>query len=280
MKIITSPSQMQAQTEAWRAAGFTIGLVPTMGYLHEGHLSLAAAARESCDIVVMSIFVNPTQFAPNEDLATYPRSLAHDAQLAHGAGVDCLFCPSAAQMYPPGYASYMEVEGLSQRLCGITRPSHFRGVATVCLKLFHIVLPHHAFFGQKDAQQYLILRRMVEDMNLPLQLHRCPIVREADGLAKSSRNLYLDAQQRQNAVALHQALTHAQALYEAGVRDAATLRAAVVERIEATPGAKLDYVEFVSTVDLQPLEHLEKPFLMAMAVYFGKTRLIDNWICE
>ena len=280
MKIITSPSQMQAQAEAWRAAGFTIGLVPTMGYLHEGHLSLAAAARESCDIVVMSIFVNPTQFAPNEDLATYPRSLAHDAQLAQGAGVDCLFCPSAVQMYPPGYASYVEVEGLSQRLCGITRPRHFRGVATVCLKLFHIVLPHHAFFGQKDVQQYLILRRMVEDMNLPLQLHRCPIVREADGLAKSSRNLYLDAQQRQNAVTLHQSLAHAQALYEAGVRDAATLRAAVVERIEATPGAKLDYVEIVSTVDLQPLEHLEKPFLMAMAVYFGKTRLIDNWICE
>jgi len=265
----------QAVGEAHRR-GLIVGLVPTMGALHEGHLSLCRAARAETGFVVATIFVNPTQFGPNEDFSRYPRQLTADLELCGQAGVDVVFAPEVETMYPPDFRTAVEVLGLADGLCGASRPGHFRGVTTVVLKLFNIVGADVAYFGQKDAQQARLIRQMVHDLNVPLQVRVCPIVREADGLALSSRNQYLDADQRRHAVALHQALHAGQREIEAGQRDAEAIRQLLVRRIESTPGAVLDYAAVVDADSLQPLTRLQGAVLLALAVRFGSTRLIDN----
>lgn len=278
MLIINNIAEMRAICEKWRQEGKSIGLVPTMGYLHEGHLSLINAARKNNDCVVTSIFVNPSQFGPNEDFERYPRDLQADSAACEQAGVDVIFAPQAQDMYPEGYSTFVEPGELGQRLCGVTRPIHFRGVCTVVLKLFNIVRPDDAFFGQKDAQQFFILNKMNEDFNLNINLHRMPIIREADGLAKSSRNVYLNEQERQQAVVLHQALLKAADLYAAGEREVAPIREAMLAELHKADLAHLDYLELVDTRCLLPVKHIEGTVLVAMAVYFGTTRLIDNII--
>lgn len=280
MKIIASAQKMQQTAAEWRKENLRIALVPTMGALHEGHLSLLKAAAEECDKVVMSIFVNPKQFGPGEDYAAYPRNFALDSRLAHAAGADAIFIPTPKEMYPPGYDCYLYPQSLGVKLCGKSRPGHFQGVCTVVMKLFQITQPHLAYFGQKDAQQFIILRQMAEDFNLPLKLRRMPIIREPDGLAKSSRNLYLSPEERQEAPILYRALQEGKNLYEAGERSPQKIREALLSIIEKAPLAHLDYLEIVHSRTLEPLSVVEKPFLIAAAVYFGKTRLIDNLLME
>jgi pantoate--beta-alanine ligase len=270
----TEDELRQALTEARRR--LTVGLVPTMGALHEGHLSLIRASRGRDDFVVVSIFVNPTQFGPHEDLARYPRPLAQDLALCAGAGVDLVFHPEPAAMYPPGFCTAVETTELQDVLEGASRPGHFRGVCTVVLKLFNLVRPDRAYFGQKDAQQAVLVRRMVRDLNVPVEVFVGPTVREPDGLALSSRNRYLDPDQRRQAPVLFQALSEARALALAGERDAGRLRRALAERVATAPGAVLDYAAVVSADTLEPLERLRGPVLLALAVRFGTTRLIDN----
>jgi pantoate--beta-alanine ligase len=259
-----------------RAAGLSVGLVPTMGALHAGHASLIEAARAETGFVAVSIFVNPTQFGPAEDLASYPRPLEKDLEVCTRLNVDLVFAPDVQTMYPAGFRTYVEVEGLQQVLCGISRPTHFRGVATVVLKLVHLFQPDVAYFGQKDAQQVRLLQQMVRDLDVPVRVRVCPIVREPDGLALSSRNQYLDPQQRRHATVLYHALQEVRALVDGGERDAARLRQRLVARVEATPGAVLDYAEVVDADTLQPVGRLQGEILVALAVSFGRTRLIDN----
>jgi pantoate--beta-alanine ligase len=260
-----------------RRQGKDVGLVPTMGALHEGHASLLRAARSAHGFVVASVFVNPIQFGPREDLSRYPRPLEHDLELCGREGVDLVFHPEVAAVYPPGFSTYVEVTGpVQERLCGASRPGHFRGVATVVLKLFHVVQPDAAYFGQKDAQQVRVVRRMVRDLDVPVRVEVCPTVREADGLALSSRNRYLDAEQRKNATVLFRALQEARGRVAAGERDAAHLREVMAARVAATPGATLDYAEVVDADTLQPVAQLRGEVLLALAVKFGETRLIDN----
>jgi pantoate--beta-alanine ligase len=247
-----------------------------MGALHAGHISLIRAARQECGFVVVSIFVNPTQFGPTEDLDRYPRPLKQDLETCYEHKVDMVFIPEAGVIYPSGFRTAVEVEELQDLLCGASRPGHFRGVATVVMKLFNIVQPDVAYFGQKDAQQARIIRKMVEDLNLPVRLRICPIVREPDGLALSSRNQYLDRIQRQNAPALYQALEEVRRRVEKGERDARVLREILASRIAATPGAVLDYAAVVDPDSLKPLTRLKGEVLAALAVKFGATRLIDN----
>ena len=261
-----------------RVKGSSIGFVPTMGYLHEGHLELMRRAKEKCDCVIVSIFVNPTQFGPGEDLERYPRDLERDARLAEGAGVDAIFNPEAEEIYPPGYCTYVDVERITERLCGFSRPGHFRGVATVVTKLFNIVKPDQAFFGQKDAQQVLVIQRMAADLNMEVGIVTVPTVRELDGLAMSSRNVYLDAGQRQAALVLSRSLKMAADEVRAGERSAVKIRQLVIEMIKAEPLADIDYVEIYSHPELEPVELIEGPALLAMAVKIGQTRLIDNAI--
>jgi pantoate--beta-alanine ligase len=256
--------------------GSSVGLVPTMGALHAGHISLIRAARLETDFVVLSIFVNPTQFGPQEDLSGYPRPLAQDLAVCAGEQVDLVFHPDDSAMYPAGFCTYVEVQGLQDVLCGKNRPGHFRGVATVVLKLFHIVQPDIAYFGQKDAQQVRILEQMVRDLNVPVRLRICPIVREPDGLAQSSRNQYLDPNQRREATTLYRALQEARRLVQDGERDGAAVEQALAARIHETPGAALDYAAVVDNETLQPLARLHGTVLLALAVKFGGTRLIDN----
>jgi pantoate--beta-alanine ligase len=267
----------QAVAEA-RRGGRTIGLVPTMGALHAGHLSLIEAARAETGFVVVSIFVNPTQFGPNEDLARYPRPLERDLELCGEARVDLVFHPRPEVMYPPDFRTFVEITGLQDVLCGASRPGHFRGVATVVLKLFNLVQPDRAYFGQKDAQQTRILGQMVRDLNVPVEIRVCPIVRESDGLALSSRNGYLGAEERRRATVLHRTLTEAQRRIEAGERDAAKVRQAMVEQIASVSGAVLDYAAVVDADSLQALNRIDagRSVLLALAVRFGGTRLIDN----
>jgi pantoate--beta-alanine ligase len=253
-----------------------VGFVPTMGALHEGHASLIRQARAECDCVVVSIFVNPTQFGPHEDLQRYPRPFEADVQMCEREGVDLLFHPSVDIMYPPGFQTFVEVGALQQVLDGASRPGHFRGVATVVLKLFNIVQPQVAYFGQKDAQQVRILQQMVRDLHVPIEIRVCPIARAADGLALSSRNVYLDAAQRQNATVLFRALEAIRVRIDAGERDADALIQGARGMIDATPGARIDYVAVVDYDSLQPLQRLQGNVLFAIAVYFGTTRLIDN----
>lgn len=255
----------------------SLGLVPTMGYLHDGHLELVRRAKADNDHVAVSIFVNPTQFGPNEDLARYPRDVQRDLDLLRAEGVDLVFAPSAGEMYPPGYGTYVEVENVTATLEGARRPGHFRGVATVVCKLFNIVQADRAYFGQKDAQQTVVIRRMVRDLDLPIEVVVAPTVREADGLAMSSRNVYLDPAQRAAAPVLYRALTHAQHLWNDGERNADVLRAAIDQILRTEPLAKVEYVSVADPITLTEIdERIERGALVSLAVRFGTTRLIDN----
>ncbi len=267
---------MRATSRAARRAGKRLGFVPTMGALHEGHLSLVRAARASSDVVGASIFVNPTQFGPNEDLAKYPRSFERDCEMLEREGVQLLFAPSVEEMYPGGSVTWITVEGLSEKLDGRSRPGHFRGVATVVAKLFHVVEPDVAFFGQKDAVQVAVIRRMVRDLNLAVEIVVCPIVREADGLALSSRNAYLHPEQRKHALVLHRSLLRVRKLVEAGERNAFNLLAAGSEELAHENSVRLDYFEIVDPDTLDPVEDVSEGALVAVAAYVGSTRLIDN----
>jgi pantoate--beta-alanine ligase len=275
MTICQTAAEMRAYRHACRERS-RLGFVPTMGALHAGHLSLVRAAREQCDSVAVSIFVNPAQFAPHEDLDQYPRPLERDRELLDKEGVDLLFVPSNEEMYPPGSSTWVQVDGLSDKLCGQSRPGHFRGVTTVVAKLFQIVQPDCAFFGQKDAAQLAIIRRMVRDLHLPVDIVTCPIVREADGLAMSSRNTYLDPQQRKSALALYRSLLRVQKDFGAGERNAARLIAAGKGTISAEPSVQLDYFAIVDPQTLDPVAELDQPALVAVAAFVGRTRLIDN----
>jgi pantoate--beta-alanine ligase len=276
--VLRSKVELREAVRRARGAGLTIGLVPTMGYLHEGHLSLARRARRENDVVVMSIFVNPTQFGPREDLERYPRDLERDLSLAAGVGVDVVFAPDPGEMYRPGHATWVEVEGLTETLEGAARPDHFRGVATVVTKLLALVAPDRAYVGQKDAQQALVIRRLAEDLDLGADIVVCPIVREADGLAMSSRNVYLTTQARRQARLLHVALGEAEAMVAGGETDAAAVEAAVRGRLgDASLGA-IDYVAVVGADDLRPVARVEADTLVAVAVRFGFTRLLDNTV--
>ena len=277
MQVTKTVEETKKQIKAWKKEGKTIGLVPTMGFLHEGHASLIKKCREQNDIVVVSDFVNPTQFGPTEDLEAYPRDFERDSKLCESLGADLIFCPEPSEMYHDPHA-FVSIDTLSETLCGKTRPIHFKGVCTVVTKLFHIVAPDRAYFGQKDAQQLAVIRHMVSDLNFGIEIVGCPIVREADGLAKSSRNTYLNEQERKAAVVLNQSLQAAQDLYENGERSAAVLSAAIREKLAAEPLAKPDYVEIVDWNTLEPVETIQDSVLMAIAVYIGKTRLIDNRI--
>ncbi len=261
-----------------RREGRRIGLVPTMGALHEGHLSLVRAARAQSDVVAVSIFVNPLQFGPSEDLAKYPRTFERDRQLLEAEKVDLLFAPSNDDMYPAGAVTFVTVEGLSDKLCGRSRPGHFRGVTTVVSKLFHIVEPDLAFFGQKDAAQVTILQRMVRDLNLPVRIIVCPIVREKDGLAMSSRNSYLDPRQRRQALVLYRALMRVQTLADTGERSAAKLSDTGRQVIAEEPAVRLDYFEIVNPQTLDPVDDISRGALVAVAAFVGPTRLIDNLV--
>jgi pantoate--beta-alanine ligase len=280
MKIVHTIAEIREFVRQARLAGRTVGLVPTMGYLHQGHLELMRRARERCGLVVASIFVNPAQFGPNEDLARYPRDLERDARLAEEAGVDVIFNPPVEEMYPPGFCTWVDVERITENLCGASRPGHFRGVATVVTKLFNIVRPDVAFFGQKDAQQALVIRRMAADLNLDLEIVTVPTLREPDGLARSSRNVYLDPAQRRAAPVLARSLERAAEAVRAGERDVQKIRRLVEDLIRAEPLAQIDYVEIYSYPGLEPAERLQGPALLALAVKFGPTRLIDNVILE
>ncbi len=280
MLIFDQIEMVRKQVGDWKKAGLSVGLVPTMGYLHEGHKSLIDAARKDNDRVVVSIFVNPMQFGPNEDLASYPRDLEKDAALCKAAGVDLIFHPQPEEMYAPGFCSYVDMNGLTTQLCGKSRPIHFRGVQTVVLKLFHIVTPDRAYFGQKDAQQLAVVKRMVRDLNVGTEIIGCPIIREADGLAKSSRNTYLNKAERQAALVLSRSLNAGRALVENGETSAQAVRDAIINEIEKEPMAKIDYVDVVSFDTITPVETIQGSVLVAIAVFIGKTRLIDNFMVE
>lgn len=280
MVVVETVSRMKQISESERAAGKKIGFVPTMGYLHEGHLSLVRRCRQENDVVVVSIFVNPTQFGPNEDYASYPRDLNRDLSMLQAENVDYVFVPSVEEMYPPHYSTYVVEESLSKYLCGKSRPTHFRGVCTVVTKLFNIVKPHRAYFGQKDAQQFRIIRRMVRDLNMDVEVIECPIVREPDGLAMSSRNVYLVGEERKQALALYQSLKIAEQLYQAGERSAERIKEKMLEHFAKFNLVRVDYVEIVNEETLQPVERLEGKVLVAVAAWVGKARLIDNTILE
>lgn len=275
MKTISSLSDLRVERLSLQG---TVGLVPTMGYLHEGHLSLIRQAKAECEHVIVSIFVNPTQFGPSEDLSKYPRDLERDLGLIRPLGVKLVWTPSAGEMYPPGYQTWVEVEALTHPLEGAVRPGHFKGVTTVVAKLFNATQPHKAYFGQKDAQQHTVIRQMVRDLNFPLEVIVCPIVREADGLAMSSRNKYLNEADRQAATVLFRALNAAQELYKGGERSGEALRGKMKEVIEAEPQARMQYVSCADFDTLEELDTINGKALLSMAVLFGKTRLIDNFI--
>ena len=274
-------AQVRAQVKEWKEQGLTVGLVPTMGYLHEGHASLVDKAVSMCDRVVASDFVNPTQFGPNEDLESYPRNFDRDCALLEEHGCSMVFHPSVEEMYAPDAATFVEIlSDMPKQLCGKTRPIHFRGVCTVVSKLFNIVTPDKAFFGQKDAQQLAIIRRMVRDMSYGIEIVGCPIVREADGLAKSSRNTYLSAEERKAALVLSKAVFLGEKLVREGETDADKLVSEMKACIEAEKLAKIDYVSAVDAVTMESVHRIDRPVLVSMAVYIGKTRLIDNFLTE
>jgi pantoate--beta-alanine ligase len=278
MKICTCIAEMRALRRDSRSAGQTLALVPTMGALHDGHLSLVRAAGAACDLVAVSIFVNPLQFGPNEDLAKYPRNFEADRELLQRQGVDFLFAPRVEEMYPAGAMTYVTVEGLTDKLCGRSRPGHFRGVTTVVSKLFNIVEPERAFFGQKDAAQSTIIRRMVRDLNIPVEVVVCPIVREPDGLAMSSRNAYLDPAQRKSAVVLNRSLAAVQEQFDRGERNPQSLIEAGKQVIAGDGAVRLDYFDIVDPETLDAVSNLSGPALVAVAAFLGKARLIDNLV--
>jgi len=276
VKICHTIAEMRAASRAARQDGRRLGFVPTMGALHAGHISLVRAARQQCDAVAVSIFVNPTQFGPKEDFSKYPRTFQRDRELLEAEGVAILFAPPTEEMYPPGATTFVTVEGLSEKLCGRSRPGHFRGVATVVAKLFNIVEPDLAFFGQKDSAQAVIIRRMVRDLAFDVEIVVCPIVREPDGLALSSRNAYLDPRQRKQATVLHRSLMRVEALADRGERDSARLVAAALDVFKEEPEVRLDYFEIVDRETLDPVADISQGALVAVAAFVGATRLIDN----
>jgi pantoate--beta-alanine ligase len=278
MEEIVTAAAMRAWSDRARAAGHRIGLVPTMGYLHEGHISLVAEARRRAETCVASIFVNPLQFGPSEDLERYPRDLPRDRDALSAAGVDVLYLPTAAEMYPPGFQTEVAVSGVSGGLCGRSRPGHFKGVTTVVTKLFNAVKPHVAVFGEKDYQQLAVIRRMVNDLDTGIEVVGAPIVREADGVAMSSRNAYLSADERDAARCLSRALTVARDAVATGTRASADVLTSVRAVLDAEPKARVDYAEIVDVDALEPLEHIDDRALLALAVFIGRTRLIDNTI--
>lgn len=278
--IVHTINEVRQQVKEWRQQGLTIGFVPTMGYLHEGHQSLIKKAVEQNEKVVVSVFVNPMQFAPTEDLESYPRDLQADAVLCEKTGADLIFNPEPEEMYTNGFCSFVDMNGPTAELCGKSRPIHFRGVCTVVSKLFNIVTPDRAYFGQKDAQQLAVIKRMVMDLNIPIEIIGCPIIREADGLAKSSRNTYLSEEERQAALILSKTVFMGQQLVENGLTDANELKERMKKNIETEPLARIDYVEVVDFNDISIRDTISDNTLIAMAVYIGKTRLIDNFIVE
>lgn len=278
MKIVETIAEVREQVKNWRREGLSVGLVPTMGYLHEGHKSLIDRAVAENDRVVVSVFVNPMQFAPSEDLESYPRDMERDAALCEQAGADLIFHPESDEMYHGDFSSFVDMSTLTGGLCGKSRPIHFRGVCTVVSKLFNIVTPDRAYFGQKDAQQLAVIRHMVSDLNFGIEVVGCPIIREEDGLAKSSRNTYLDAEERQAALILSKSLDEGRKKLENGEKNAAVIRQCILDMIAAEPLAKVDYVEVVDWNTLEPVDMVRDAVLVAIAVYIGKTRLIDNFI--
>ena len=275
IQIATTVNEVREQVKAWKKEGLSVALVPTMGYLHEGHQSLIKRAVEENDRVVVSIFVNPMQFGPTEDLDSYPRDLEKDSALCEATGANLIFHPEPEEMYTDGFCSYVDMSVLTEELCGLSRPVHFRGVCTVVSKLFHIVTPDRAYFGQKDAQQLAIIKRMVRDLNFDIEIVGCPIVREEDGLAKSSRNTYLSPEERKAALILSKTVALGKELAKTE-KDANKVVEAMKKNIETEPLAKIDYVEAVDALSMAPVEKLEGTCMLAMAVYIGKTRLIDN----
>lgn len=280
MKIAGRVDEVREQIKQWRKEGLTIGLVPTMGFLHEGHKSLIDRAVRENDRVVVSVFVNPTQFGPNEDFESYPRDMEKDSALCEKAGAALIFHPQPEEMYLDGYSTFVDMDTLTKGLCGKTRPTHFRGVCTVVSKLFNIVTPDRAYFGQKDAQQLAVIKHMVRDLNFGIEIVGCPIIREADGLAKSSRNTYLNEEERKAATVLHKALEAGKAMIKSGESTSSKVRERMETIIASEPLAKIDYIEIVDWNTLEPTEHTEGAILCAMAVYIGKTRLIDNFILD
>lgn len=281
MKIVKTKAELKASLKTLKAGHKTVGFVPTMGFLHEGHLSLVRRAKAENDVVVVSIFVNPTQFGPNEDFESYPRDLERDSKLVEAEGCDLVFAPEPEEMYPKPYMTYVDVEGdITHKLCGASRPGHFKGVTTVVNKLFNLVRPTRAYFGQKDAQQVAVIEQMVADLDMNLEIVPCPIVREADGLALSSRNTYLTEADRKDALALSQSLNWAKEAIEAGERNGANLLKGIRDRIEAVPSATIDYVQIVDARTLESIDTLKGTILIALAVKVGKPRLIDNMRIE
>ena len=280
MEKVYTVKEVREQVKAWRREGLTVGLVPTMGYLHEGHASLIKKAVEQNDKVVVSVFLNPTQFGPTEDLEAYPRDFEADCKLCESIGAAMVFHPEPSEMYAPDFCTWVDMDVLSKTLCGKSRPIHFRGVCTVVSKLFNIVTPDRAYFGQKDAQQLAVIRHMVNDLSFGIEIVGCPIIREEDGLAKSSRNTYLSEEERKAALVLSHSLKEGRKLVDAGEKDAAKVKKAITDIIEKEPLAKIDYVEVVDWNTLEPVERIDGPILTAIAVYVGKTRLIDNFIVE
>lgn len=276
MKTSKSIQTIRQQIKTWQEQGYSVGFVPTMGYLHDGHKSLIEKSASQNDKTVVSIFVNPTQFGANEDLSTYPRDFEKDRLTCAQAGADLIFNPEPGEIYPEGFCSYVDMTKVTGELCGRSRPDHFRGVCTVVAKLFNIVNPDQAYFGQKDAQQLAVIKRMVKDLNFDIKVVGCPIVRESDGLAMSSRNTYLNPEQRQQAPILYQALRTAQTAVEQGERDSATIKTLIIETISKMPLCEIDYVEIVDGADIEPLDKLVGNTLIALAVRIGTTRLIDN----
>ncbi|MBC7350066.1 MAG: pantoate--beta-alanine ligase [Candidatus Aminicenantes bacterium] len=276
MEIVGTVIELREKIQVWKKQGQKIGFVPTMGYLHEGHLSLVRESKKRSNLTVVSIFVNPMQFGPAEDYKVYPRDLERDRALLEREGVDLVFYPPVEVMYPEGYKTYVEVEDLQDKLCGKSRPGHFRGVCTVVLKLFNLVQPDEAYFGWKDAQQVIILQKMVEDLNLPVKIVALPLVRDHDGLALSSRNTYLSPEERRAALVLKKSLDLAEKLIIEGEREARKIRQKMIELISAEPLARIDYVEIVDLKTLEPLETIGDQALIALAVFIGRTRLIDN----
>lgn len=279
MVVVKTIKEVRDTVKQWKKEGLTVGFVPTMGYLHEGHQSLIKKAGEN-DRVVVSIFLNPMQFGPTEDLATYPRDLERDKEKCQEAGADLIFAPEVSEMYEDNFQSFVDMNLLTQELCGLTRPCHFRGVCTVVCKLFNIVKPDRAYFGKKDAQQLAVIKRMVADLNMDIEIIGCPIVREDDGLAKSSRNTYLNADERQAALVLSKAVKKAQELIESGEKNSETVISAMTEIVSSEPLANIDYIKIVSLDTMQQIKEIGNSALIALAVYIGKTRLIDNFFYE
>lgn len=280
MKIVKTVDEIRNQVKEWRKEGLTVGLVPTMGFLHEGHASLIKKSSEQNDRTVVSVFVNPMQFGVNEDLDSYPRDIEHDSKVVENSGGDIIFNPEPSEMYKEGFSSFVDMTVLTQELCGLSRPVHFRGVCTVVTKLFNIVKPDRAYFGQKDAQQLAVIKHMVSDLNMDIEIIGCPIIREGNGLAKSSRNTYLSDEEKKSALILSKTIFMGMDMVRNGEKDCKKILDAMKKNIESEPLAKIDYVKIVDLQTMQQIEKLDHPALCAMAVYIGKTRLIDNFFTE